>query len=357
MAKRGNGEGTIYYSEKLHKWIGQFTAGRKADGSINRKSVYGDTRKDVKEKMTKALSEIQTETFVNNNDITLIELATKYVEQLYVSNKIIETTYSRKKCTLKNIENLSISRKPIQKITISELNAALSTLTIYANSNISKIYELIAATYNYAMILQIIKSNPFQIKGAVIKPKSKKNKKKIESLIIEEQKLLEKELKKSKDKYKDIIYIALYTGMRIGEILALNGSDINMNDKVIYITKTLTKDKNGKVVLGEKAKTYAGTREVPFLDILSPILKKYTTKGICFEYEGSYVAPSTINTHFKKICKDAGIKQTTTKKTKPNSKIGKAKMEGLVARPKVELQDRLGNRVIVKIKVADFRGE
>ena len=41
-------------------------------------------------------------------------------------------------------------------------------------------------------------------------------------------------------------------------------------------------------------------------------------------------------------------------KTKPNSTIGTAKMEGLVARPKVELKDRCGNRVIVKIKVRDF---
>ena len=41
-------------------------------------------------------------------------------------------------------------------------------------------------------------------------------------------------------------------------------------------------------------------------------------------------------------------------KTKPNSTIGIAKMEGLVARPKVELKDRCGNRVIVKIKVRDF---
>ena len=45
MAKRGNGEGTIYYSEKLNKWVGQFTAGRKLDGKLNRKSVYGTTRK------------------------------------------------------------------------------------------------------------------------------------------------------------------------------------------------------------------------------------------------------------------------------------------------------------------------
>lgn len=44
-------------------------------------------------------------------------------------------------------------------------------------------------------------------------------------------------------------------------------------------------------------------------------------------------------------------------KTKPASTIGKAKMEGLVARPKVELRERDGNRVIVKIKVCDFKEE
>lgn len=41
-------------------------------------------------------------------------------------------------------------------------------------------------------------------------------------------------------------------------------------------------------------------------------------------------------------------------KTKPKSKIGIANMEGLVARPLIELQDRIGNRIIVKIKVCDF---
>lgn len=41
-------------------------------------------------------------------------------------------------------------------------------------------------------------------------------------------------------------------------------------------------------------------------------------------------------------------------KGKPMSTIGKAPMEGLVARPKVELLDRCGNRLIVKIKVRDF---
>ena len=41
-------------------------------------------------------------------------------------------------------------------------------------------------------------------------------------------------------------------------------------------------------------------------------------------------------------------------KTKPNSTFGTAPMEGVVGRPKIELKDRCGNRLIVKIKVCDF---
>lgn len=38
----------------------------------------------------------------------------------------------------------------------------------------------------------------------------------------------------------------------------------------------------------------------------------------------------------------------------PKSTIGTANMEGVVGRPKIEMRDGLGNRIIVKIKVRDF---
>lgn len=38
-----------------------------------------------------------------------------------------------------------------------------------------------------------------------------------------------------------------------------------------------------------------------------------------------------------------------------NSTIGNAVMEGVVGRPKVEMKDRFGNRIIVKIKWKDFK--
>jgi hypothetical protein len=39
----------------------------------------------------------------------------------------------------------------------------------------------------------------------------------------------------------------------------------------------------------------------------------------------------------------------------PKSIIGTADMEGLVGRPKIEMRDRCGKRVIVKIKWEDFK--
>ena len=41
-------------------------------------------------------------------------------------------------------------------------------------------------------------------------------------------------------------------------------------------------------------------------------------------------------------------------KSKPNSTIGTAKMEGLVCKPKVDMLDRTNKRIIVKVKVCDF---
>ena len=73
MAKRGNGEGSIYYSESRKSWIGQFTNGFKDNGKINRKTVYGKTRKEVAEKINKALSEVQENKYIDKNDVTLAE--------------------------------------------------------------------------------------------------------------------------------------------------------------------------------------------------------------------------------------------------------------------------------------------
>ena len=160
MAKRGNGEGSIFYSEKLNRWVGQFTAGRKADGKLNRKSVYGKTRKEVKEKITKALADLQNNTFIEKNDITVYELAKEIIDDKKDSNSISENTYKRATYTLKYIKNGSISDIPIQRIKAQDIKDYLKTVTIYANSTIEKIYQLLGQVFRRAIERDYIIKNP-----------------------------------------------------------------------------------------------------------------------------------------------------------------------------------------------------
>lgn len=196
MSKKGNGEGTIYYSEKLNKWIGQFVIGRKDNGKLNRKSVYGNTRKEVKEKMTKALAEVQSKSYIEKNDITLLEIIDLLLDESLKANKIKETTYSRNLQTKKIIEKSPIANLPIQQINRNQINQALSSLTNYANSTIEKTRILIRQAFNYAMLNEYINKDPFAIKGAVLKPVSQKKDKEVIALEIDEQKSLLQELEK-----------------------------------------------------------------------------------------------------------------------------------------------------------------
>lgn len=284
--------------------------------------MYGNTRKEVKEKITKALSEIQDNSFIDKNDITLIELMKNNVEQQFNSNNISEISYNRKKANIKIIETMKIANMKIQSINIVDINTSLAQVKDYSNSVISKIYGLISSTLDTAVLLKIINSNPCRIKGAILKPKSIKDDKVVESLEIEEQKLFLEELKKDY-KYKEIFLVAIYTGMRIGEILALTKEDIDIKNKKININKTLTKDKNDKIIVGTTTKTYTGMREIPFLDVLLPTFNYLldNTNNFLFLENNKFISPSTINTHFKKICKNADIRVVNTKKKKKDKYV------------------------------------
>ena len=323
MAKRGNGEGTIYYSEKLNKWIGQFTAGRKADGRLNRKSVYGNTRKEVKEKMTKAISQVQDNTYINSSEVTIEQLGQEIIDRKFETNNITEATYGRLLGTFNHIKESNISKLKIQKVTPSQLQEFINSKTHLANSYIDKIFELLGSIFKEAINRDIIYKNPL---NRVLKPKSDKLDKKVEAFTIDEQKAFIKCL--DDEKYKDIYIIALYTGMRIGEILALTLDDIDLDNNIIDINKTLSKNKEGKTILGKTTKTYNSKRQIPitflFRDNLIHAMDNLTpnkNKLLFVHSDGSLITPSAINISFKKICKYAGIGLTTRpKKRKRNGK-------------------------------------
>ena len=133
MGKRGNGEGSIYYSETLKRWIGQYTYNGK------RKSVYAKTRTEVKNKINKALVSIVDNKYIDKSNYTLLDLINMNIEEQFKANKIAVTTYNRKLETKKIIENNDIAKLAIQKISPIDINNFLIDISYYSNSVITKI--------------------------------------------------------------------------------------------------------------------------------------------------------------------------------------------------------------------------
>lgn len=80
-------------------------------------------------------------------------------------------------------------------------------------------------------------------------------------------------------KYHTLFTVVLGTGMRIGELLALNWSDIDYNEKTIEINKTLqylyNKEKKKYEYVMQTPKTKTSKRIIPLLDSLAFLLKKH----------------------------------------------------------------------------------
>lgn len=190
----------------------------------------------------------------------------------YDTNLISDSQYVRVTETIKSIEKSSIAFEKIDEISSDDIQDFLNSKKSLSNSSINKIFDQFKQAYNYAINQGYISKNPMV---NVIKPKSDKETKKVRALTVKEQQQFTDWLIKQNVKnfpYKNIYLIQMYVGLRIGEVLALQTSDINLRLKKINVNKTLTKNLKGKVVMGKTTKTYSGLRNVPIPYSLYPYI-------------------------------------------------------------------------------------
>lgn len=111
------------------------------------------------------------------------------------------------------------------------------------------------------------------------------------------------------------ILISLYTGIRIGELCALQWKDINFKKGYITINKTLQrvyiKENNqgtSKIIISTP-KTKNANREIPLSSNLLEILVKFKTKDDYYILSGKnkYIEPRTYRKYFNKVLKETKI--------------------------------------------------
>lgn len=337
LKKRGNGEGTIYFKESRKKWVGQVSIGVDDEGKQIRKTFYGDTRKEVKDKMEEVYKQIEEGYDVKNKD-TLVDIANQIRELKYKTNSIRQSSYSRLGETIRVMEKtLPFANIPVQNVTRNMISNQIQKLTEYSQSVITKVWQQLQGAYNEARIRDIVDKNPFELKGYIIRPKSVKKTKTIDALTVEEENRFLAELEKGYDDYNIVFYIAAFTGMRISEILALEYKDIDLVNRKIYVRKTLSHADN-KVFMENVTKTYAGMRDIPILNTLYDKLvefKKDKKRGFAFLNNGNFYHASSFNARFQKICKNADIRVYYKKIGVPGGRKTKKVYECSVKKSKV----------------------
>lgn len=312
--KRANGEGAIFWNESKQRFVGQYTVGYDENGKRKRKTVYGKTKTEVREKLKQIEYGIKTGTFVDKSGITIYHLAKQMLDDDLNYNIIKETTYYRHIETLKRLE--PVSHTPLQKASETQIKGFLLSEQNYSQSTINKVYELLKRTFDEAIKRDIIKASPME---NIRKPKSKQQKKKVRALTVEEQKKLYTVLKNNDINYSNQMLLMMFTGMRMGEINALDVKDVNFNFSFISVSRTMSKGQKGNAIIGETTKTNAGIRKVPINDEARQILidsiqdKK---QGLIFTHKDKPVSTSNVYDQYKRVLEKYNILDSEIDTTK-----------------------------------------
>ena len=315
VKSKGNGEGTIYYSETLQKWVAQYVEPSGKRKTIKQKK--NEKVSDFKKRFNNALSSIGTGSYIEKNNIICIDLINSLVDQRYEDGFISPRSYKRNKETVNQIKKTCANfiNKPIQRVTINDIQKAKKEIREYSNSVIDKIWALLYKMFKTAVSRRIIIFNIMDDE-TLSKPISKKEKRKAKALTIEEQNKLEKILIDNPSIYNDIILLQLYLGARIGEVLAITKDCVNLKENTLTIDKTITRDYNDKVILGEHTKTYVrktatdkGKRTIPISIKVRKILEKYIKSKVTNIYglifwdykDNKFITDGEINCYLKRL--------------------------------------------------------
>lgn len=266
--RRPRGTGAIYFIASRKRYAGQINVDL-GNGKTKKKTVYGKTKTEVADKLKEVEHKSIKGEYIEKDSTKFYDFAEKMIDEQLALNEIRQSSYDRKKATLKMLED--ISDKEIQTITEDDIKSFFADNLDYSQSCINKMFQLLGSVFKKAIRKKIIAESPML---DMKRPKSSKKLIPVRALTINEQTKLLDVLKTQDVHYSEIMMLSMFTGMRIGECCALTVNDINFAEKTICVNKTVSRGEYGTTVISD-TKTDAGTRIIYIGDDVANFLIEY----------------------------------------------------------------------------------
>lgn len=307
MSKRGEN----IYKRKDGRWEGRYIKGRKLDGKIQYGYVYAQNYKTLKDNLLKKKYLYQADHRNKQLYSGTVKQWLRHWLETEIKNRVKLSSYASYQYKVEHYilpilgECLLTHLNPelIQRFITDLRNQHLSVNTIKTILSIFK-QGIISA-----MQAEYIIQNPFD---GIQVPSEQKSK--VKALSLEAQRQIEEIAQKNPNGFPT--FLALYTGMRIGEISGLQWSDIDFEREAILVSHTyqrmpLSQGKQKTQLSLSKAKSSSSERMIPLGKIIKKLLLEWRSKTpnsrFVFENNGHPVEPRLLSYHFKKIMTEIGM--------------------------------------------------
>jgi integrase len=313
MGRRSNGEGTIT-RRKDGRWEARYYV--PTVNGTKRKTIYGKTQAEVRDKLTKALSDRIDGIVYDDENMTVEEYLDVWLKGS-VYGSVRRSTYDRDtnlvnnhiKPILGGLKLKKLNSAHVQSFYRDRLDAGLSASTVH------KMHDILRRGLAQASKWHLVPKNV----AYVVKPPRPVPKEMVALSADETRRLLEAA---GGDRLKALYVLAVHTGMRQGELLALRWQDVDLENAVVSVRRTLTRN-GGKVEFGEP-KTNKSRRSICLtpqaVDALRSHLQRqlrdmeilgdrYQDQGLIFTSDtGAPINPSNLRQRsFAPLLKRAGL--------------------------------------------------
>lgn len=308
MPRRGEN----IFKRKDGRWEARYIKEIAIDGSKKYGSVYAKTYKEVKAKQLLYLNK----PFGNARKTfpTVDVIMQEWLEQS--RNQLKISSYQKYQATVqkhisKNLGKICISS--LSPSIISQFTDNLLSNAWLSRETVNNVLIVLGMGLEYAKThYQVIVPDIHLLKPSITKTRV---------LSVSEQKILVQYLLLQDNIFSFGMLLALYTGLRIGELCALKWEDFSEN--TIHISKTMQRLKNNSgqtEVMILPPKTNSSDRVIPIPTALLPIIEKYRRKNgyVLTRPNGKYAEPRLMQNKFAKCieaCQLEGVHFHTLRHT------------------------------------------
>jgi integrase len=320
--KRGQNEGTIR-QRKDGTWEARYSLGRDKDGRQIQKSIYGKERNEVAKKLNLALSLINSGENIKESKATLYSWMMEWLDT-YKKGKIKPSTYETHYGAIKNhIKDTTIGNMALPKINKHHIQTLYNDLQDKP-AVARRIHVMLKDCLKEAVENRLLKKNPV---GTIKTPKI--NKADIQIFTVDEQRRFIKALEGFNRRV--VLMLALQTGLRLGELVGLKWSDLDLKAKTITVRRNIKRvqtdfradAKKKTQILELEPKTEKSKRTIPLMESAVKALEEHQKQQRILEIkhklvwkgedwifttlDGSLIEPRNLVRSFKAVLKKADL--------------------------------------------------